>query len=841
MAMRPRKTLADYMIIGISPALIIVLICSLIFFLMTVVYHGLYPTRLSIIVFLFIMAAVLITRISIEEGTEYASLFAIPLAVVTMLAMDRFVRVPGFSRTMAMLVNIGLMALTWWSAHKLTWNCTLIDEKEDASGEGLLQIMGVDQETSNAGDTGARRQTAEAKPSEHKTAEVSSSKPTVSLRQWFRNRRNRKPGVPGVWVVYFSLAALPLFGIGQLFIPASAVNERRIAFFMICTYAGSALGLLLTTSFLGLRRYLRQRRLPMPIDMAATWLAIGALLIALVLVGAVLLPRPGAAIAVSQLPFSFDSPDHNKPNRFGWGKEGAETRQPDSQPKPSITQPRSPRQPRPPHPSNGPSAQTRTPERSSGSDQNQIGSAKQSARQQQSDKMQPTSRPRAQQDGQATASRPGSRNVPTDRNGTKSGQSPGQKQGSQTPQPEHARSSGSQSGKTKDNAASNHGSPRGGKQEPRQQADSPRSDSQTPNQNESSPNSDRKDNQSGTNLQGRSKRQNDTSAGNMSRTDPESGNQKAAQDQRQPDHSRQQPDQKSAKSPADSPSDTTPPGKQTRPQDDQPKSKRDSSRSAGDRKSKQTPQQRQTRSSNEDSDGRKQPQDRKAKQPPKSDDRAAQQDRDKKSQGQANQPPAEQGKPAETPSQSFDPGKMLQSMIGGLGKLVKILFLVALLALIGFLAWKYRETIKQAIAQLLEDLRQLWQRLFGGNRSAGAGQQDADQLVDQPVRPFSSYSNPFSNGTAETIAPEKLVRYTFEALQAWAIQRHCPRAPEQTPLEFADRLAHNFPELGSETLLLADLYSRVAYGRQRVSSRRREPLRRLWRQMVATATNNETG
>ena len=41
-------------------------------------------------------------------------------------------------------------------------------------------------------------------------------------------------------------------------------------------YVASGLGLLLTTSFLGLRRYLRQRRLEMPVTMAPVWLLLGA-------------------------------------------------------------------------------------------------------------------------------------------------------------------------------------------------------------------------------------------------------------------------------------------------------------------------------------------------------------------------------------------------------------------------------------------------------------------------------------------------------------------------------------------------------------------------------------
>ena len=40
---------------------------------------------------------------------------------------------------------------------------------------------------------------------------------------------------------------------------------------------------MLTTSFLGLRRYLRQRNLQMPAAMTGLWLGIGALLIAVFL------------------------------------------------------------------------------------------------------------------------------------------------------------------------------------------------------------------------------------------------------------------------------------------------------------------------------------------------------------------------------------------------------------------------------------------------------------------------------------------------------------------------------------------------------------------------------
>ncbi|NOZ40919.1 MAG: hypothetical protein GXP24_11940, partial [Planctomycetes bacterium] len=124
-----------------------------------------------------------------------------------------------------------MLALVWWSAHKLTWDCTLIDDNEDASGEGLMQRIGVDELITEN----------ELLPSDNA-------------------KHGKTPHTPGLWVLYFSLAALPLFGIGQKWIPAGDVGRRQYAFGLLAVYVAAGLTLLVTTSFLGLRRYLRQRR-----------------------------------------------------------------------------------------------------------------------------------------------------------------------------------------------------------------------------------------------------------------------------------------------------------------------------------------------------------------------------------------------------------------------------------------------------------------------------------------------------------------------------------------------------------------------------------------------------
>ena len=136
---RLQKTLTDYLVIAITPALIMSLIGSLTFFLITVFYDGPFEGRLHFICAMFIMATVLIGRISMEEGTEHAVMYSIPLGLAAMLAVTNLVEIQSQSlREVSGLINIGLLAIIWWSAHKLTWDCTWINEHVNAGDKNLI-------------------------------------------------------------------------------------------------------------------------------------------------------------------------------------------------------------------------------------------------------------------------------------------------------------------------------------------------------------------------------------------------------------------------------------------------------------------------------------------------------------------------------------------------------------------------------------------------------------------------------------------------------------------------------------------------------------------------------
>jgi hypothetical protein len=286
MAKKAHHSLADYVAIAISPALIMGLVTSLIFFLLAVIYDGEFVSRLRWVLFWYVFGTVLVARVSMETGiADRAPFYGLVLAVAIWVALFLYVDYPDGLRAIGAVVNIFLIALIWWSTYRLTWDCTYIDDKVEQSGEGLMQAAGFEESAQKV--------------------EITEDAATKKLGWWdryqrYRAERNKKHS-PGVWVVYFSLAALPLFGLGQTLIDVDDEERRRNVFWLMGIYVGCGLGLLLTTSFLGLRRYLRQRNLQMPVKMTGVWLGVGTVMVLALLVACALLPRPDSETSLFAL------------------------------------------------------------------------------------------------------------------------------------------------------------------------------------------------------------------------------------------------------------------------------------------------------------------------------------------------------------------------------------------------------------------------------------------------------------------------------------------------------------------------------------------------------------
>ncbi len=298
---REPPSLTDWVMIAIGPALIMLMVGSLVFFLIEVLYEGQYSDRLLYTMFFFVFASVLLARLSIEEGYARAALYAIALGAVTYFAIQMFVEYPNaLMRTFSSFISIGLIVLIYWATNKLTWDCTHIDEDRKSSGRGVLAAAGLDAEAAKENPQ-QQKEDDEAIAADKKDDKLEAKKRQKDttgtlgwMDRWYRYKeaQKKKPHTPGTWVVYFSLAALPLFGLGQSLINPDDAERRRATFMQMTVYVGSGLGLLVTTSLLGLRKYLRERGARIPNAMTFGWLGLGAGLIVMFLVVGAVLPRP---------------------------------------------------------------------------------------------------------------------------------------------------------------------------------------------------------------------------------------------------------------------------------------------------------------------------------------------------------------------------------------------------------------------------------------------------------------------------------------------------------------------------------------------------------------------
>jgi hypothetical protein len=613
------KTLADYVAIAISPVMIMALVGSLVFFLVAVLYTGEHSERLHWILFFFVFGAVLIARISMQgDIADRAGLYGTILGGLVWIALLMYVdwQHAGSLAPFGWAIDLGLIAIVWWCAHRLTWDCTMIDETVDASGAGLLEVAGLEQ---------APAATPAASAGQAKTEERKAKTPREEpglFGWWGRYRRYReeqrqRPHAPGVWVVYFSLAALPLFGLGQSLIKPDETERRQYAFWLMTIYVGSGLGLLLTTSFLGLRRYLRQRKLRMPLAMTGVWLMAGGILITALLFLGAFMPRPSPEYRWLAWTELLGSPERKASN---WDQKGG----------------------------------------------------------------------RAGQDkGRAAGERKDSRQDKDGQGGERGGADRGAKD----------KKDGDTAGKD---------------------GDSRKDDGQTRDKD----------------------------------AQRDKGNDK---DQR---------------------------GEQDKERED----KRDPPRDGGGK--------------------------------PEDNRRDGSRSRDPDSRHDA---------PSRVlPGLSQQLANILKWVVGIIAGVV-VLFILLRAGL------KFLANFTHWARGLLAALQAFWHGLWGwGSRGQGGhGEEHPDEAA--PPAPFASFRDPFVYGQADRMTHFQLVRYTFEALQAWAAERGLGRQAGETPFEFAQRVGEEVPALEAGLRQLANIYAQVAYARGSLTRACREPLRRFWQTLVDAA------
>lgn len=312
---RTDRSIHDLLLRVIGPILVMLMVGSLVYLMIEVFYRGPHDGRLRWVFGLFTLATVLVSRIAIEDGLERASLFGFGLGIATLITGMRLVDFDYGPLFIMEPLVLGLFILVvMWSANRLTWDCTLIDESRDVSAIGLIDIVKRKLTMSNSAEDARQRVSDDY--SKDAQATQDSNKLLFVL---FAGSKTRN--TPGLWVLYFSLAAFPIFGVGQWFIQRDSESGYWWIFLLFAIYLGSGLGLLMLTSVLGLERYLKKRGAQMPAAVMRNWILVGAMFALAIMLAVVVMPRPDLSSQLERSLAFLTNPDRN-PSKLAIGKDG---------------------------------------------------------------------------------------------------------------------------------------------------------------------------------------------------------------------------------------------------------------------------------------------------------------------------------------------------------------------------------------------------------------------------------------------------------------------------------------------------------------------------------------
>lgn len=656
----------------IGPALIMLMIGSLVFFLIEVFYRGPHTARLCWVFALFTFASVLVARISIQSGRERALAMGSALGLAAFVTSFTLVEFEGaMGIIMEPILLILFIAVVMWSASKLTWDCTVIDKSRDTSAIGITELV---RRRVQGTDSGASEPSDSSNPGQD-TSETSDAQAGNLIKAFFQSKSQRK-NTPGIWVFYFSMAALPIFGIGQWFVSPTHEGGYGWVVFLFGIYLASGLGLMMTTSLLGLQRYLRKRRTFMPPEIARTWMAIGTVISIVVVILVMVFPRPNAPHAIAKSLQWFTSPPRESSD-LAFGKDGTEEKQ-------------------------------------SGNSSKSSEQGKQS-----------------------------SANAKTQQT---SGNSKNAK-----------KTQGGGKGRGKNSSGSSKSQQKGGQKSSKQQSGNQESGKQQSGQQQSSDSTKNQNQQNKNQNSGESENQNSNQQSDSTSDDGKQAKTNV------PDHMRPDKSAEEAK-----------------------------------RRNEEKAQQQQENQDNQDS---------------KSSSGS------NESSSKSSTKPNHQSSP-KTPNAPKSPSLQALSQIATV-----ITYIVAGVAMVVLLVL-FRKEILAAIKSIIAEL----QSLLGKKKAADEPSSDIlpTPTPTSKLQPFSHYRNPFQSGSANSMTPEKIVEYTFLALEAWALEHDLARPQDQTPHEFAAALRQVNPAISQSATQLCNLFCKNLFGEETVQTNELEPLKELW-------------
>ena len=165
------------------------------------------------------------------------------------------------------------------------------------------------------------------------------------------------------------------------------------------------------------------------------------------------------------------------------------------------------------------------------------------------------------------------------------------------------------------------------------------------------------------------------------------------------------------------------------------------------------------------------------------------------------------------------------------GTLIKILAAIALLTLLTWALLRYRKEILASCREWWSGLTRWWSLFLGRKSRQRRGIDPVSSVAVNPLRPFTTFSNPFRGNLADQLSPDELVAMSFTALESWAQDFGHPRHEDQTPIEFAKSLTCSVPELGPSAQAFTKLVNQSAYAPNTLDRKCLPTVKRLWDQL----------
>lgn len=353
-----KRTATDYVIDGLTPFMIFLMIYSVLRFLVDVRYIHLelavgdqyaqmYEGTLRSTVFFFVMGAVALNRLIARDGKEESAVYIFALVAVvglyTILTTDLTGSpVASLMNNMwfATAFNMSMVGFIWWIINRLTHECC-VDSNTTAGEIGFLTgtarrvQKALGQSESEYAERWKKPKTDDFVP----MMELNAVDPadwekaeTKAKTDYVKSDAQRAPKRhPGISVFYLSVLVMLIFAVGQRVILNGNASAMQRAHINLAIYTASSLCVLMLSSLAGLRGYFQERNVKIPKGIGVFWAGLGLSMTAFVMLVAMKMPMPDLPMR-SMLPSELaalrqpeplpDAESSSTPGHMQGGKKG---------------------------------------------------------------------------------------------------------------------------------------------------------------------------------------------------------------------------------------------------------------------------------------------------------------------------------------------------------------------------------------------------------------------------------------------------------------------------------------------------------------------------------------